>query len=137
MVVPKVVVILRGLPGSGKSTFSKFFKKHHYISMDLFWTKDSGDFKFDYDRLQEAIEWTHNKFLHALYNDHPATPRLIVVDNVNYAMKHFQFFVDAAKAAGAQIHYIHVERPLGDLSNNHGVSEEKIFSMAEKWEHIL
>lgn len=133
----KTVIILRGLPGSGKSTVSEFFKRHYYVSMDLFWNKDGGDYKFDYDRLQEAIEWTHNRFLQALYDDHPAAPRLIVVDNVNYALEHFQFFVDAAKAAKAQIHYVHVERRLDDLENHHGVPEEKVFEMAEKWEHIL
>jgi hypothetical protein len=62
---------------------------------------------------------------------------LIVVDNVNYALDHFQFFVDEARAANAIVHFVHIERPLDDLASSHGLSEEKVLQMAEKWEHIL
>lgn len=132
----KTVIILRGLPGAGKSSVAKLFRRHIQISMDLFWTRDGRPYKFDYTRLREAIEWTHRQFSNALGAGAIGTD-LIVVDNVNYALEHFQFYVDEARAAGAIVHFVHVERPIGDLMNSHGVPDDKVLQMAEKWEHIL
>jgi predicted kinase len=132
----KRVIIMRGLPGSGKSTVAKLFERHHYVSMDLFWTKDGGEYEFDYARLNEAIAWVHQQFMNALREEGTGTD-LIVVDNVNYAHQHFMPFVNAAREAGAVVHFVHVERPLVDLESSHGVPEDKILQMADKWEHIL
>jgi len=129
----KTVVILRGLPGSGKSSVSRLFDHHKYVSMDEFWTKDGEPYKFDYARLAEAIQWTHDRFIAAL-----AAPRdgLIVVDNVGYLKEHFKFFIEAAKARGAVVHIVHIERPLDELTSHHDVPSEKILEMAAKWEPI-
>lgn len=130
----KTVVILRGLPGSGKTSLSKMFRAHQYISMDLFWTRGATPYKFDYEKLPEAIRWTRTQFSNALNS---AGADLIVVDNTNYAKQHFQYFLDEADRVGATVHIVHVERPLEDLSNQHGVPEDKVLQMAEKWEHVL
>lgn len=131
----KTVVIMRGLPGSGKSSVADLMKPHRTISMDHFWTKDGEPYHFNYSKLAEAINWTHKQFVEALEAEDGA--ELIVVDNVNYAKDHFQFFVDEAKKHGARVHFVHVERPLDELASSHGVPEEKVLQMAESWEHIL
>lgn len=133
----KHVIILRGLPGSGKTFFSNHIRPAFVISMDHFWTKDGQPYKFDYAKLDEAIEWTHQQFLEMLHDDSEEVLDRIIVDNVSYAREHFKFFVDEAKKAGACVHIIHVERPLAELENHHGVSKDHIVGMAEKWEHIL
>jgi predicted kinase len=132
----KTVVIMRGLPGSGKSAVADLMQIHHRISMDHFWTKDGQPYSFNYSKLGEAIDWTHRQFISAL-EDTMTGIDLIVVDNVNYAKEHFQFFVDEAKKHGARVHFVHVERPLDELDNSHGVPEEKVLQMAEHWDHIL
>jgi predicted kinase len=131
-----IVVILRGLPGSGKSSVADLFRTHYRISMDQFWVRDGREYKFDYSQLDEAIKWTQDQFLKALTLCGPL-PQLIVVDNVNYAKDHFQFFVDEAKKVGANVYFVHIERTLDELKNHHNVPEEKVLEMAEKWEHIL
>ena len=62
-----------------------------------------------------------------------------MVDNVNYAEAHYRFFAEEARSRGCRVHFLHVERPINDCveSTQHGVPEEKIMQMAEKWEHIL
>lgn len=133
---PRHVIILRGLPGSGKTFFSNLIRASYVISMDHFWTKDGQPYKFDYGRLGEAIQWTHDQFMEILHNE-DAELEHIIVDNVSYAKEHFQFFVDEAKKAEACVHIVHIERPLNELDSKHGVPEDKILQMAEKWEHIL
>lgn len=134
-----IVVILRGLPGSGKSSVASLLRAHYYISMDLFWTKDGEPYKFDYNRLEEAIQWTHLQFIQALCGPIDPTaqqPKLIVVDNVSYALEHFRFFEEEAKKVGARVHVVHVERPLKELFSSHNVLKDKIIEMADKWERI-
>jgi len=131
----KTVVIMRGLPGSGKSAVADLLQAHYRISMDHFWTKDGEPYHFNYSKLTEAIEWTHRQFLNAL--EDKLGIDLIVVDNVNYAKDHFQFFVDEAKKHGARVHFVHVERPIDELDSSHGVPEDRVLQMAERWEHIL
>ncbi len=130
----KRLIIMRGLPGSGKTTVADLFGPHHHISMDMYWTKDGQPYEFDYSKLSQAISWVQSRFLEAL---HEPMIDLVVIDNVNYARQHFQFFVDTAEERGIPVHYVHVERELDDLVNSHGVPEDKVFQMAEKWEHIL
>lgn len=140
------VIILRGLPGSGKSSVARFLEPCGYVSMDLFWTNDGEPYRFDYDRMEEAIEWTRRVFVDHLDAKFPLSetaigmpvnsPRFdtVVVDNVNYARRHYQFFLDEAAKRGCRVHILHVERALGDLSNTHGVSHEHVAKQADKWE---
>jgi predicted kinase len=127
----KTVIILRGLPGSGKSTVGELFESHYNVSMDHFWTKDGEEYAFDYSRLAEAIEWTQQRFLTFLRS---GPPDLIIVDNVSYAKEHFQFFIDEAKKHDAVVHVVHVERPLDELNSLHDIPRGKVMVMAAKWE---
>jgi tRNA uridine 5-carbamoylmethylation protein Kti12 len=129
----KSVIILRGLPGSGKTTFLNFLVAYTHISMDKFWTKDGEEYKFDYHKLSEAIQWTQDQFLKAL--DAESTLP-IVVDNVSYAYEHYRFFVEEAKKRNIPVHIVHIERPLQECRNSHGVPADKVEQMAEKWEPL-
>jgi predicted kinase len=129
----KTVIILRGLPGSGKSTVAKFFEPCTVISMDKFWTRGGRDYKFDYAQLEEAIKWTHQRFMTRL-TDEEIPAETIVVDNVSYGRAHYQFFLSEAKARGHVVHVVHIERPLDELNNVHRVPDEQIARMAAKWE---
>lgn len=136
--MPKTVIILRGLPGSGKSSFSDLLDPHHLVSMDLFWTKDGSAYNFDYGRLKEAIEWTHQQFIDAILDRSPESSPLIVVDNVSYAKMHYEFFYETAMKHGCRVHVVHVERPITEciLSTKHDVPPDKIRAMAAKWEPL-
>jgi len=130
----KSVIILRGLPGSGKSTFlQSFMLPHIHISMDHFWTKDGQPYSFDYKRLAEAIEWTHKQFVEKLEAEGDLP---IVVDNVSYAFEHYRFFWEEARKRGINVHIVHIERPFRECvrAGTHNVPVEKLLNMAEKWE---
>lgn len=132
----KTVIILRGLPGCGKSSVAQLFGPHVLISMDKYWTRDGDPYKFDYTKLAEAVAWTHEQFMEAL-QAHEYKVNLIIVDNVSYAKHHYKFFQEEAEKAHARVHFIHVERPLNDLASHHNVPREKVFEMAARWERII
>jgi len=127
----RTVIILRGLPGSGKSSIVKYFEPCGYVSMDLFWGEQ---YKFDRTRLREAVEWTHNRFISMLDE---FTHETIVVDNVSYKKEHFAFYLDEAKKRDCRVHVLHVERPLNELSNIHGVTFDTVSRHVEQWERYL
>jgi adenylate kinase family enzyme len=55
----KNLILLRGLPGSGKSTFAKQICNQH-IEADMFFIQD-GEYKFDASKLKEAHAWCKDK----------------------------------------------------------------------------
>jgi len=132
----KTVIILRGLPGSGKTSFLHHLGPHIHISMDLFWTKDGKEYAFDYNRLREAIEWVQAQYCKALDEEGSNLP--IVVDNVSYLAVHYSFFLKEAQARNVRTHIVHIERPIAEciFANKHKVPAEKIVQMARDWEPV-
>ena len=61
--------LVRGLPGSGKSTFARSLKYDNsfLVEADLYFTKD-GKYNFDYSLLNEAHEWCFSETENALMN---------------------------------------------------------------------
>lgn len=133
----KSVIILRGLPGSGKTTFLQFLVAYVHISMDKFWTKDGQPYAFDYTRLGEAVEWTHAEFIKALDEEGSNLP--VVVDNVSYAYDHYRFFYEEAKKRNMNVHIVHIERPIKECVRygTHGLTVEKLLKTAEKWQPVI
>lgn len=51
------MILVRGLPGSGKSTVAKnLIGFYQHIETDMFWMVN-GEYKFDFNRLGEAHAW--------------------------------------------------------------------------------
>ncbi|MCK9369280.1 ATP-binding protein [Candidatus Dojkabacteria bacterium] len=52
------LILIRGLPGSGKSTFAKnltkTFRSHYHLESDMWF---GPEYKFDQTKLREAHEW--------------------------------------------------------------------------------
>jgi len=53
------LIIVRGLPGSGKSTYAQNYAKEHnykHFESDMFFI-DDGEYRFDITKLKEAHTW--------------------------------------------------------------------------------
>ena len=85
----KILVILRGLPGSGKTSFAKELtedlKKKGIStttsSTDDYWYDDEGNYLFDPYFLRDAHEWNQNR----VRQDLKANVSVVIVDNCNMA----------------------------------------------------
>jgi len=49
----KVLYIVRGIPGSGKSTFAKTLGGNHYEA-DMYFIGESGNYNFDPTKIKDA-----------------------------------------------------------------------------------
>lgn len=93
------LVIIRGLPGSGKTTMAKEqFPDHLLCEADQFFTDEEGNFKFDNARIREAHEFCHNKA-----NDALNIGKSVVVANQFRRLKEMQAYVTLADLYGASL----------------------------------
>lgn len=130
----KFVFIMRGVPGSGKSTVACEIAHPDGVvhSTDSYFEED-GEYKFDPTKLEENHEKNFQAFLKSMSEEKP----IVVVDNTNIKRGHFEKYINAAKEAGYVVREISLSTP--DLKdaverNTHGVSQEIIKRMMDEYE---
>ena len=60
----KQLILLRGLPGSGKSTFANLLGGIH-VEADQYFMQD-GEYKFDASKLKQAHNWCKLRVEHSM-----------------------------------------------------------------------
>lgn len=54
------IVLIRGLPGSGKTTLAKEMQSHEHIEADMYFEED-GIYKYRAEAIQQAHAWCLEK----------------------------------------------------------------------------
>lgn len=125
------LTLIRGLPGSGKSTRARKIVAAHpntaHIEADMFFEGPNG-YRFDASRIREAHEWCRQRARDAL-----AAGRDVVVANTFTQRWELAPYYEIAAAHGARVVHIECE---GRFENTHGVPDEHIRKMAERWEPL-
>lgn len=128
------VIILCGIPGSGKSTYIKNnFVEPVICSADIYWEKlaeaRGKTYKEVWNRegLGKAHEYSHDQFINALRNKNP----LVIVDNTNLSHKARKFYIDEGKAHSykVEIHTLPFDVDICAKRNVHGVDRDGIAAM--------
>ena len=127
----KVLYIVRGIPGSGKSTFAKSLGGTHFEA-DMFFMKD-GEYKFDMFKLKEAHKWCQDSVNTAMIlNTTAALNETIVVSNTFTQEWEMKPYFDLAKEHGYTVFSLIVENRHGG-KNVHDCPEETITKMRERF----
>lgn len=133
----KRLYIVRGVPGSGKSTFAEALVGHDFLvcEADKFFYDKEGNYNFDGSRLKEAHEFCRSRvetyMKDSLVNDQ--FYREIAVSNTFTREWEMQPYVDLAEKYGYQVFSVIVENRHGG-KNVHGVPDEMIEKMKERFE---
>lgn len=134
----KIAYILRGLPGSGKSTIAaKLASSNHIFSTDDYFRNSEGIYKFDHTK--PGQHHANNQGAFRVVCEEGVDP--VVVDNTSTRRWEMEPYIKAARENG----YTVVEMLVGDpwdekyqeecaARNIHGVSLEIVQRMAKRFE---
>jgi predicted kinase len=124
----KVLYVIRGLPGSGKTTLAATLSKIH-LEADMYFTGDDGVYRFDPARVQQAHAWCRNAVATEMQNNADT----IAVSNTFTQKWEVQPYLDLAANYGYDVQIIHLSSP---WDNIHNVPTEAIQRMRARWEHF-
>jgi predicted kinase len=128
----KTLYIVRGLPGSGKSTFAKTLGGTHFETDNFFMV--DGEYKFDGSKIKEAHNWCQNSVNSAMIlNNTAGLNEIIVVSNTFTQEWEMKPYYEMAETYGYKVFSIIVENRHGGI-NQHNVPEEVLNSMKNRFE---
>jgi predicted kinase len=137
----KVLYIVRGIPGSGKSTFAKRLVGEDFLVCEAdkyFIDKETGEYNFDSTKIKEAHKFCQDTvesyMKDSLVNDQ--FYREIAVSNTFTQEWEMRPYFELAKNYGYKVFSVVVENRHGG-TNQHGVSEEVLTKMCERFEITL
>lgn len=133
-------VIVRGVPGTGKSTFAKQFltwfrgiemvydkepEPFHHLETDMFFTTPDGEYNFIGQKIGEAHMWCQNKTLDAL-----AGGESVVVTNTFTTFNEITPYLDMARDLNISVSIVSLTDEYGNI---HGVPEKTMTAMRERF----
>ena len=123
------LILVRGVPGSGKSTFAtKVFPGAFHVENDMFHVKD-GEYRFDFNKQKDAVSWCMDMCDTALRNGMD-----VVVSNTFTKRKYVMAYVKLAAERGADVS---VYRMTGSFKNSHSVPAAVFENMKKNFEDWL
>jgi predicted kinase len=117
--------LIRGLPGSGKSTIASSFAGFHHFEADMFFMQD-GVYKYDASKIKQAHEWCQQAVRNALDIGGD-----VVVSNTFTRWDEMKPYFDLALEFGIDPNVMTAQ---GNFGNVHGVPDEVIRRMRDRWE---
>jgi len=137
----KVLYIVRGIPGSGKSTFAKMLVGEDFLVCEAdkyFIDKKTGEYNFDVTKIKEAHKFCQDTvetyMKDSLVNDQ--FYREIAVSNTFTQEWEMGPYFELAKTYGYKVFSIIVENR-HEGTNQHGVPDEVLTKMRERFETKL
>lgn len=118
------LILIRGLPGSGKSTYAKNLGCFH-VEADMYHQRN-GRYAFDKTNAKAAHEWCQRSALLAMEKGMD-----VAVSNTFTQLWEMKPYLDLASKTG---HSVRVVRMAGSHGSIHAVPEEVIRKMSDRFE---
>jgi NEDD4-binding protein 2 len=129
------IIFLRGLPGSGKSTFANYMFSNNIFEADQYFYNEEGKYNFDASKLYEAHKWCQLRVEHAMEDNLESNGMYfseIVVSNTSTTEKELEPYLKLAKKYDYQVVSLIVENRHGNKST-HNVPAETIERMKNRF----
>lgn len=123
--------IVRGLPGSGKSTFALTLANGigaFHFEADHFHEDSDGNYNWKPENVHQAHQWCQRMVRHIM----TSSRKPIVVSNTSTTEKEVQIYIDLARQHMYRCTTLVVENRHGGV-NIHGVPEETLGKMRDRF----
>ena len=134
----KIALILRGVPGSGKSTFTKMIREQNQgaavHAVDDLHQDSDGNFVWNEPKEKAYYMLNLANFVRSCAGGIP----VVVCDCINIRISDFEPYLEAAREFGYKAYVITPDIPapiVAEARNSHGVTEDQIKKMKNNWEH--
>ncbi len=124
------LILLRGLPGAGKSTLADIICDRHVEADVFFIDKKTGEYKFDASKLKQAHKWCVKMVKEIMDEDEGYN---IAVSNTFTQEWEMEAYYKLAKEYDYRVHSIIVENRHNGV-NKHNVPDEKIEQMKNRFQ---
>ena len=121
-----ILYLVRGLPGSGKSTYCKGLHCFH-VEADMYFMQEN-QYKFNPTELKDAHSFCFNITEQAMLLNNKID---IAVSNTFTQLWELQPYIDLGKKHNRYIEIITIK---SNFSSTHNVPEESIKKMSNRWE---
>jgi len=128
----KMLYLVRGIPGSGKSTFAKNLvgeKDYCHKEADMFFVDRDGNYNFEPSKIKDAHQWCQEEMDFLMRLEHSP----LAVSNTFTQEWELQPYYELAIKYGYYVTSIIVENR-HEGTNEHGVPEDKVQIMKERFE---
>ena len=122
------LIIVRGLPGSGKSTFAELLGTKAICCADDYFVRD-GEYKWTPEKIKDAHQWCQRKCRRFM----DARVERIVIANTSTQEWEMKTYYDLAKKHGYMVHSVIVENRHNG-QNIHNVPEEALERMQNRFD---
>ena len=124
------LILIRGVPGSGKSTIAEIFQLigFSWFEADSYHINAEGEYCYSKANVKAAHEWCQRETFNALVNGNS-----VVVSNTFTRLFEMEPYFDMAKTFGIEPNIIVAT---GNWKNEHGVPESVIERMRNRWEEL-
>ena len=118
--------LVRGIPGSGKSTFAKnAYKMAIHLEADMYFMQDK-EYKFDASKLHEAHKWCYSSTELLLRGGFD-----VIVSNTFTTLKEMKQYLELAETLeDIDLVIYEMKKEYGSI---HSVPEETIAKMKARW----
>jgi predicted kinase len=124
----KILYIVRGIPGSGKSTFAKTLTENH-VEADIYFLDDNSNYVFDITKIKDAHRWCQTIVEEWMESEQEK----ITVSNTFTQEWEMEVYFELSKKYGYKVFTIVVENRHNGV-NQHNVPEDKIQIMKDRFE---
>ena len=125
----KTLYIVRGVPGSGKSTFAQSLDCPVFEADQYFIDSETGEYKFDGSKIKLAHNWCKLRVEQSMEDE----SQKIAVSNTFTQEWEMDAYYELAKQYGYRVFSLIVENRHGGI-NEHGVPEDKLEIMKNRFE---